>query len=49
MLSAANRAARSNDIEEQLVRLRYDAFAELPARPGLDSWPPPAPDDLFPD
>ncbi|MDQ1382216.1 MAG: hypothetical protein QOJ71_2935 [Actinomycetota bacterium] len=49
MLSAANRASRSNDIEEQLVRLRYDAFAELPARPGLDSWPPPAPDDLFPD
>ena len=49
MLSAANRAARSDDIEEQLVRLRYDAFSELPAPSGLDSWPPPAPDDLFPD
>jgi hypothetical protein len=48
VLNAANRAARSADVEEQLVRLRYEAFAELSAEKGLDSWPPEAP-DLFPD
>ncbi|MDQ1461686.1 MAG: hypothetical protein QOI08_3170 [Actinomycetota bacterium] len=48
VLNAANRVSRNADVEEQLVRLRYEAFDELSAAKGLESWPPEAP-DLFPD
>jgi hypothetical protein len=47
VLTAANRSARSAEIERQLVHLRHDAFDEVDAGPGLAAWPPEAP-DLFP-
>jgi hypothetical protein len=47
VLTAANRAACSAEIEQQLVHLRCDAFDEVDAGPGLAAWPPEAP-DLFP-
>ncbi|MDQ1455383.1 MAG: hypothetical protein QOH28_1003, partial [Actinomycetota bacterium] len=47
VLTAANRSARNDEIERQLVRLRHDAFGELDTGPGLAAWPPEAP-DLFP-
>jgi Phytanoyl-CoA dioxygenase (PhyH) len=47
VLTAANRSARSAEIERQLVHLRHDAFDEVDTGPGLAAWPPEAP-DLFP-
>src|SRR5207248_4592015 len=47
VLTAANRSARDDEIEQRLVRLRHDAFDELDVGPGLAAWPPEAP-DLFP-
>ncbi len=46
LLTAGNRAERHPATEERLVQLRYEAFAELDASAGLESWPPPAP-ELF--
>jgi hypothetical protein len=47
VLTAANRSARSAEIELQLVHLRHDGFDEVDAGAGLAAWPPEAP-DLFP-
>lgn len=44
MLTAANRSGRNEEIEQQLVRLRHDAFGELSTGPGLAALPPEAPD-----
>jgi hypothetical protein len=46
LLTAANRRTRRDDIEHRLVMLRNEAFAELDASEGYESWPPPAP-ELF--
>jgi hypothetical protein len=48
ILSAANRADRSLDVDRQLVRLRHDAFAELQNDSEPVPWPPEI-DDPFPD
>jgi hypothetical protein len=47
LLTAANQAHRDSAIEERLVELRHEAFADIEASGGPGSWPPPAP-DLFP-
>ena len=39
-LTAANRQRPSAEIEQQLVRLRYDAFGSLDRSKGLTAWPP---------
>src|SRR3954471_5617233 len=46
-LTAENRRRRDAAIDERLVQVRHDAFAELDATP-LAVWPP-AFDDPFPD
>lgn len=47
LLSAANRDNRNARIEQQLVRLRHAAFAQVDRSQGLRFWPP-AVQDLFP-
>jgi hypothetical protein len=47
-LTAVNRTRRSPEIEERLVRLRHEAYAEIDTTGGAASWPPDAP-DLFGD
>jgi Phytanoyl-CoA dioxygenase (PhyH) len=47
-LTTANRQRPSADIEQRLVRLRYEAFGVLDRSKGLAAWPPSIPDP-FPD
>jgi len=47
LLTAANRDHRDDAIERKLVGLRNVAFDDLDKTPGVDAWPPVAP-DLFP-
>jgi hypothetical protein len=48
VVTAANRTHRDPRLEQRLVYLRHNAFAELPPSPGLAAWPP-SPPDLFAD
>jgi hypothetical protein len=47
VLKEANRLARDVEIERRLVRLRYDAVADLDGTESSGPWPPPAPDSLL--
>jgi phytanoyl-CoA dioxygenase PhyH len=47
LLTELNRAHPDAALESQLLQLRHDAFEELDVSPGVEVWPPDAP-DLFP-
>jgi Phytanoyl-CoA dioxygenase (PhyH) len=44
LLTAANRERRDSGIEERLIHLRYEAFAEIERTGGPAAWPPDPPD-----
>lgn len=46
VLQDANRLARDAEVERRLIRLRYDAAAEVDGSGPSGPWPPPAPDAL---
>jgi hypothetical protein len=45
-VTIANRTQRDPRLEQRLVNLRHNAFADLVPSPGLRTWPP-SPPDLF--
>jgi hypothetical protein len=45
-LTSANRRLPSPELEQRLVRLRYEAFGLLDQSQGLAAWPPPIADPL---
>jgi hypothetical protein len=46
VVTAANRTGHDPRLEQRLVHLRHNAFADLARAPGLAVWPP-SPPDLF--
>ena len=46
VVTAANRTGHDPRLEQRLVYLRHNAFADLAPAPGLAVWPP-SPPDLF--
>lgn len=48
VVTTANRAHPDARLEQRLVHLRHNGFADLEIAPGLAKWPPSAP-DLFPE